>query len=243
MLSSATPYDLVIHMVLSMHTNSQRWNSGSLTPQADGLIVLGQLGQSLDGQIATSTGQSKYINDDGGLRHLHHLRAWADVVVVGVGTVLADDPQLTVRLARGSHPDRVIIDPHGRVSRHAHCLQEATVRRVVITHEPQRRDQSAGVEYVELPSEDGRIDAAVMRAWFARQGWRKVLIEGGAKTLAHFVSAKQLDYLHLITAPLLLGSGTRGLQMTVAKTLDGVDRFKTSLVSLGRDLLMQCELQ
>ena len=78
-------------------------------------LVVGQIGQSLDGRIATESGHSKYINGPAGLVHLHRLRALVDAVVVGVGTAIADDPQLTVRRVAGPQPARVVIDPKGRL--------------------------------------------------------------------------------------------------------------------------------
>src|SRR5580698_10644198 len=83
--------------------------------KVDDLLVVGQIGQSLDGRAATSTGHSHFINGTEGLDHLHRLRALMDAVVVGVGTALADDPLLTVRRVAGPHPARVVIDPSGRL--------------------------------------------------------------------------------------------------------------------------------
>src|SRR4051812_25903843 len=80
---------------------------------ATGCVTVGQIGQSLDGRIATPTGHSQYINGSPGLCHLHRLRAVVDAVVVGAGTVRADDPQLTVRHVEGPDPVRVVIDPRG----------------------------------------------------------------------------------------------------------------------------------
>ncbi|HEV7823266.1 MAG TPA: RibD family protein, partial [Burkholderiales bacterium] len=82
----------------------------------DDLIVVGQIGQSLDGRIATASGHSRYINGPAGLCHLHRLRSLVDAVLVGVGTALADDPQLTVRHVAGPHPARVVLDPKGRLA-------------------------------------------------------------------------------------------------------------------------------
>ena len=81
----------------------------------DELFVVGQIGQSLDGRVATAGGHSHYINGPAGLAHLHRLRAIVDAVVVGVGTALADDPQLTVRHVAGRNPARVVIDPGARL--------------------------------------------------------------------------------------------------------------------------------
>src|SRR6516165_9302021 len=81
----------------------------------DDLVLVGQCGQSIDARIATPSGDSHYINGEVGLEHLHRLRALMDAVVIGVGTAVADDPQLTVRRVRGPNPARVIIDPKGRL--------------------------------------------------------------------------------------------------------------------------------
>ena len=78
-------------------------------------FVVAQLGQSLDGRIATVTGESRYINGSAALDHLHRLRAEVDAVVVGAGTIVADDPLLTVRRVAGKSPARVVIDPSGRI--------------------------------------------------------------------------------------------------------------------------------
>jgi hypothetical protein len=78
-------------------------------------FVIAQLGQSLDGRVATATGKSRYINGPEAIRHLHRLRALVDAVVVGVGTVIADDPQLNVREVEGPCPARVVIDPNFRL--------------------------------------------------------------------------------------------------------------------------------
>ena len=91
-------------------------------------FVVAQLGQSLDGRIATITGMSKYINGAPALDHLHRIRAEVDAVVVGASTVVADDPQLTVRRVPGRSPARVVIDPTGRLKGPAKW-HEAMVRR------------------------------------------------------------------------------------------------------------------
>ncbi|HSP25692.1 MAG TPA: RibD family protein, partial [Saliniramus sp.] len=143
-------------------------------------FVVAQLGQSLDGRIATVTGDSKYINGDAALDHLHAIRAQVDAVVVGIGTVVADDPQLTVRRAEGRNPARVIIDPRGRLPHDAQCVsRQDDARRIVIRREGSAAPLPAGVEAVEIagaadaPLSPGAIVAALGRAGFAR-----ILIEG-----------------------------------------------------------------
>src|SRR4051794_12952449 len=143
----------------------------------DDLMVVGQFGQSIDARIATATGQSHYINGAAGLAHLHRLRALVDAVVIGVGTAIADDPQLTVRHVTGPSPARVVIDPNGRLPAAAKVLAADGVRRLVLTGKPARFDLSSGVEIVRLASRSGRIAPAAILEALAAQGFRRILIE------------------------------------------------------------------
>ena len=104
----------------------------------DDFVIVGQIGQSLDGRVATESGHSKYINGPAGLVHLHRLRALVDAVVVGVGTAIADDPQLTVRRVSGPQPARVVIDPKGRLGADARMFADNGVRRLLITEQGTR---------------------------------------------------------------------------------------------------------
>src|SRR3954468_1321420 len=99
----------------------------------DDLVVVGQIGQSIDGRIATATGHSKYINGPAGLAHLHRLRALVDAVLIGIGTAVADDPLLTVRRCVGPSPARVVLDPKGRIPPKSKVLADDGIRRIVIT--------------------------------------------------------------------------------------------------------------
>src|SRR5262249_46258615 len=154
--------------------------------QVDDLLVVGQIGQSLDGRAATATGHSHYINGAEGLDHLHRLRALMDAVVVGVGTALADDPLLTVRRVAGPNPARVVIDPNGRLPAAARALRDDGVRRLVITAEGAGARLPAGIECVALPVSQGRLDPRDVLTGLAARGLRRILIEGGPGTVARF---------------------------------------------------------
>ena len=110
-------------------------------------VVIGQLGQSLDGRIATPTGASKYINGQEALRHLHRIRAEVDAVIIGVGTAIADNPQLTTRHVEGPNPVRVVIDPHGRMPRDLTMLSDGAAPVLAVTC----RDASAPEGAEALP--------------------------------------------------------------------------------------------
>src|SRR5215471_13227557 len=113
----------------------------------DDLVLVAQCGQSIDARIATPAGHSHYINGEAGLAHLHRLRALVDAVVVGAGTALADDPQLTVRRVPGPNPARVAIDPNGRLQHSAKMFAADGCRRIVIVREGYPIPHIDGVEY------------------------------------------------------------------------------------------------
>ena len=113
---------------------------------ADRPFVVAQLGQSLDGRIATLSGESRWINHECALDHLHALRAHVDAVVVGVGTVLADDPRLNVRRVPGRSPARVVIDPSGKLPANAVCVKGDDAARYVVRTE--QAPCPAGVETI-----------------------------------------------------------------------------------------------
>ena len=207
----------------------------------DDLMVVGQLGQSIDGKIATVTGHSKYINGPAGLAHLHRLRAVVDAVVIGVGTALADNPQLTVRHVHGPSPARVVLDPRGRLSPDARVLDDDGVRRLVVTCEGMRRALPEGVEVVALAARDGQIEPAAILAALAARGFGRVLIEGGANTVSRFLAAGCMDRLHVVVAPLIIGTGQAGVVLAPVERVDGALRPVVRPHLLGDEVLLDCD--
>ena len=212
------------------------------TGSVDDLMVVGQLGQSLDGRVATAAGHSHYINTADGLTHLHRLRALVDAVVIGIGTALADDPRLTVRRVNGPNPARVVIDPHGKLPARARLLAADGIRRVVITAAGQQPGLPPGVETVALAAENGTIDPAEILRALAGLGLRRVLIEGGAQTVSRFLAAGCLDRLHVIVAPLLLGAGPASLTLPPVELVADALRPPVRAYALGEDVLFDCDL-
>src|SRR5215207_6933994 len=139
--------------------------------KVDDLMVVGQFGQSIDARIATTTGQSHYINGAAGLAHLHRLRALVDAVVIGVSTAIADDPRLSVRHVTGPSPARVVIDPNGRLPARAKVLRADGARRLVLTSKRARVRHSTGIEVVRLAG-GGHIAPVAILAALAERGFR-----------------------------------------------------------------------
>jgi len=208
----------------------------------DDLVVVGQFGQSIDARIATTTGHSKYINGAAGLAHLHRLRALVDAVVVGVGTALADDPQLSVRRVAGPSPARVVVDPHGRLPATARLFDPDGVRRLVLTGEAARTAYPAGVEIVRLPMGGGHIAPAAMLAALAERGLRRILIEGGADTVSRFLAAGCLDRLHVVIAPIIIGAGQSSITLPPIERVERALRAPMRAHVLGDEVLLDCDL-
>lgn len=218
-------------------------------------FVIGQLGQSLDGRIATVSGRSHYITGPEDIRRLHRLRALVDAVVVGAETVAQDDPRLTVRDVEGENPARVVLDPDGRLAQERRVFTDRTaptlvVRRAEVDGSP---SGTSGNESSATPPEDGPgvltlpagtngfEPGAVLEALRAR-GLRRVLVEGGGVTVSKFLESGLLDRLHVTVAPVLIGSGRSGITLPVIETLDQALRARCRHVALGDDLLFDLDL-
>ncbi len=206
-------------------------------------LVIAQLGQSLDGRIATLTGHSRYINRHAALDHLHRLRAEVDAVVVGIGTVLADDPRLNVRRVPGRHPARVVIDPGGRMPRGAACMEEDGVRRIVLHASPGHVPE--GAEEVLLPrTKEGGFDPLLIVSTLRAMGFHRLLIEGGARTVSHFIEKGAVDRLHVLVAPMIIGSGKPGIDLPPIAVVDDALRPLTTVYVLADgDVLFDCNLR
>jgi diaminohydroxyphosphoribosylaminopyrimidine deaminase/5-amino-6-(5-phosphoribosylamino)uracil reductase len=205
--------------------------------------VLGQLGQSLDGRIATPSGHSHFINGRAAIVHLHRLRALVDAVVVGIGTVIADDPALNVRHVVGPHPCRVVLDPTGRIGPGAKVLAADGCRRIVVTGPRAEPTLAAGVEQVRVAVDEAgaMAPAEIVRA-LAGLGLRRLLVEGGAVTVSRFLQARCLDRLHIAVAPLIIGSGPTGLALAPIDRLETALRVPARCYALGDDMLWDVDL-
>ena len=212
------------------------------TGTVDELVVVGQIGQSIDGRIATLSGHSHYINGPAGITHLHRLRALVDAVVIGVGTALADDPLLTVRRVAGPQPARVVIDPRGRLAASAKVLANDGVRRLLLTAEGTPCALPSDVEVVALPAPDGRIAPSNVLAALAQRGLRRILIEGGAETVSRFLIAGCLDRLHIMIAPIIMGAGRASFVLPPVDRADQAMRVPVRSLQLDGDLLLDCDL-
>lgn len=208
-------------------------------------VVYGHLGQSLDGQIATASGASQYVTCAENLTHMHRMRALADAVIVGAGTVERDDPRLTTRLVPGDNPVRVVIDPSLRLPAERQLFRDGAAKTLIVCRagrpKPTRFDGLA--ELVEIDSQTAELaPGAIVRALAAR-GLRRLFVEGGGVTVSRFLGARALDRLHVTVSPVFIGRGRPGV------VLPGVDRMEQTLrpaarrFLLGEDVLFDCAFE
>ena len=205
-------------------------------------FVLAHLAQSLDGRIATAGGESQWLTGEADLRHTHRLRALADAVIVGAGTVRQDNPRLTVRHCSGDQPVRVVLDANLALPGDRDVFCDGAAPTLVLA----AADRVGGVtrigqaEIVPLPREAERLAPAAIRAALARRGLYWLFLEGGGVTVSRFLAAGVLDRLQIALAPVILGSGRPSLQLPEIPALSGALRPRVRHVPLGDDMLVDC---
>jgi diaminohydroxyphosphoribosylaminopyrimidine deaminase/5-amino-6-(5-phosphoribosylamino)uracil reductase len=167
---------------------------------------------SLDGRIATSTGESRWISGPESRAQAHRLRSECDAVMVGIGTVLADDPQLNVRLdGEWRQPAKIIVDSTCRTPVSAAALVGA---RTIIAHthaaphEQREALAAAGAVLWEMPAAGSRVDLAQLLACMGADGLTSVLVEGGGSMLGTLIERKLVQRVTVFIAPNLIGGAT-----------------------------------
>lgn len=210
-----------------------------------GAYVYGQLGQTLDGRIACANGVSRYINGSAALDHLHALRAEVDAVIVGVGTVVADDPALTVRRCSGRTPRAVVIDPRRRTPADAQIFSVGEDPPLFVRRDDDvRGPDEIGVAALPSDSSSVGLDPVAIVAALAARGYKRILIEGGASTLSHFLTHRAIDRLHILMAPIILGSGITGIRLDPVESPDAALRPEIHLTRFADgDVLYDCRLK
>jgi diaminohydroxyphosphoribosylaminopyrimidine deaminase/5-amino-6-(5-phosphoribosylamino)uracil reductase len=201
-----------------------------------------KLATSLDGRIATASGESRWITGDAARQEAHRLRAIHAAVLVGVETVIADDPELTVRLAGyvGAQPTRVVLDSRLRIPPDAKLVSGA--RRIptiiISTRNSNKRLTDAGVRLIQVSDSDGRVDVLAAALALEETGVNSVMIEGGGQVAASFLSRGLVDAVEWFRAPIVLGDeGRPAVAAFVLKDLAAAPRFRRIEVqTLGEDL-------
>jgi riboflavin-specific deaminase-like protein len=198
--------------------------------------------QTLDGRIATRSGSSRWISGPAATRFAHELRAGAGAVIIGSGTAIADDPQLTVRLVEGRQPIRVVLDARGRLSPKSKVITDATTPTIHATCAPERRAPLPHVEPWCLPPGPDRVgvdlDALLLR--LGARGIAEVLVEGGSCVITAFLKRRLADRIIVTIAPMILGRGIDTVGDLGIESLAQALRFAPVRVfTLGDDVMIE----
>ena len=186
---------------------------------------------TLDGKIATRSGDSRWISNETSRRCVHELRGRMDAIIVGIGTVLADNPQLTARPPGPRIPARIVLDSQGRIHDDAILVQTARVAPTILAATARLPDarrialQGHGCEVLILPEHDGRVSVDVLLSELGRRRFTNVLVEGGSGVFGAYLDAAAIDELHIFIAPRLAG----GAAATSAVGGHGVDKMAEAL--------------
>lgn len=206
---------------------------------------------TLDGRIAARTGDSKWITGERARREAHRMRDRADAVLVGVGTVLADDPQLTVRSVRGRDPLRVVLDGTLRTPSSAAMLSSGSPAPTLVVHGPAAPDErrraleERGAELLEVPIVEGALDLEAALRALAERDVVRLLVEGGAKVHGSFLRSGLAQRASIFVAPRLLadpGAIPLADAGPLERVADGWRLVHPELRRLGDDLLVEGEL-
>lgn len=205
-----------------------------------------KLAQSLDGRIATSTGDSQWISSPSSLKLAHKLRREHDAIMVGIGTVLADDPRLTVRLVKGRDPLRIIIDSRLRLPADARMLMEGAPHHTLVATTEMADSKRAseikrlGAEILLLPAtaNKSQVDLRALLQEVGKRGMESVLVEGGSGIVTSLFAARLVDRLVVVIAPKIIGKGAEAIgDLGIARLRDAItfSEFKTR--RLGPDIV------
>ena len=208
-------------------------------------VTVGHLGQSLDGFIATQAGDSQFVTGPENIVHLHRMRALSHAVIVGAGTVAADDPLLTTRQVAGPNPLRVVFDPGRRLDQHYRIFSDPETPTLyacgdIHVHDGEDRFGSADVLPLACVGDVTPV-SQLLQALRAR-GCSRVFVEGGGVTVSAFLEAGLLDRLQMAVAPLIVGNGRPAIRLEPKDVLSDCQRPSYRVFRMGGDVLFDCDL-
>ncbi|HXW83394.1 MAG TPA: bifunctional diaminohydroxyphosphoribosylaminopyrimidine deaminase/5-amino-6-(5-phosphoribosylamino)uracil reductase RibD [Candidatus Binataceae bacterium] len=228
----------------------RRLNEGFITRVATGRpFGLLKLAMSLDGRIAAAGGDSRWISSEASRQLVHRWRSECDAVMVGAGTVRADNPRLTARIDGGHNPVRVIIDP--RLSTRPASLvyrKRSETPAIIVTNErnvarAERRYASPPVEILGARQRQGKLDMSWLMQQFGHRGWNRVLIEGGAHLAASALDAGIVDRVAFFVAPRIVGAGLSAVEgLSTRRMRDAIDLGALRVSKIGPDLLLEADV-
>ena len=194
---------------------------------------IGQIGQSLDGKIALNNGSSHYINEKESITYLHCLRSISDGVLVGVNTIIKDNPLLTTRKIKGPNPIRLIIDPTLKLTNKYKIFKDDN-KNIIFTNSSKEK-KFINTTIVKFPKKNFTQN---IYDYLKKTSLQTILIEGGPTTLSHFIELKLLNYMQFIISPTIIGSGIDSVKLKPISDLKNALRAKNTICKLGKEIIV-----
>jgi riboflavin-specific deaminase-like protein len=211
-------------------------------------LTVGHLGQSIDGFIATHAGDSQFVTGQANILHLHRMRALCDAIIVGAGTVAADDPQLTTRHVPGPSPLRVVFDPTRGLGEHYRVFKDASAETLYVCARSLTKPgeshfgRASLVALDDVDDQGAGVDVADVLKLLRERGCARIFVEGGGVTVSTFLEAGLLDRLQIAIAPLLIGDGRPAIRLEPRDALRDCHRPRYRVFRMGGDVLFDCDL-
>ncbi|MCY3868022.1 MAG: RibD family protein [Gemmatimonadetes bacterium] len=224
-----------------MNENETKYRSTGLP------YVTLKLAQTLDGNIATCTGDSKWITSKASRVRGHQLRAEADAILVGRGTVMADDPELSVRHVDGCSPTKIVLDSRLKIGLNAKIFSGtppiiATTEEVCKKRIKERKKK--GAQIWQLPVMNSQIDLKAVLQKAALSGLRHILIEGGSRVAASALRLGLVDRIAAFVAPKILGAGIPSIgSLNITSITDAIELENVKVESIGNDFLFTARVK
>ncbi len=213
-------------------------------------FIILKMAMSLDGKIATSTGESQWITSSESREKVHALRDEVDAILVGVGTITSDNPALTTRLTQkqGKDATRIVLDSNGRTPTSAKVFNSESNAGVIIAVTPQAHAENivglekAGAEVVVIPANDGRVCFKTLMENLGARGLTSVMIEGGGKVNTSALASGLVDKVMCFVAPKFIGGNDapgvfNGVGIT--RLVDAPELKRWTITEIGYDLLIE----
>ncbi len=207
-------------------------------------FVILKVAMSLDGKIATATGESKYITGKDARKYVHQIRSNVDAVMVGINTVIKDDPKLTPREVKGKDPIKIVVDSTLKIPMSKNLLKDPLKLIVATTNKANKKKvkqlQQKGVKVIVTPSKKGRVDLQELMKMLGRHEVSSIMIEGGSELNASAISEGIADKILLFSAPKLIGAGLGAIGNLGIKKLDKAISLKNiETRKVGKDILVE----
>ena len=207
-------------------------------------FVILKLAMSLDGKIATSTGDSKYITSMEARKYVHQLRSEADAVMVGINTVMRDDPMLDARLVKGKNPTKIVVDSTLKISERAKIFKDPSKVIIATTKKAPKKKiyqlHQRGVRVLVLDLKTGLVDLKELMKELGKSGITPIIIEGGAELSGNAIKERIVDKILIFTAPKIIGNGLGPIKNLDIKKVNRAIKLKNIVTrNIGKDFLVE----